>query len=329
MSQLKLLLKNKYNKKISNEINYSQIDTKKISDEINYSQIDKIRNIFKLLNTNVVPIKNNKIFSELNFDKYICHIKQLTIKNKNNPEFINYENVSDIKIVLSICIYERYELTLIVLKYLEKLNFHKIIIVYSEEEDYLNLNLFHHNNKFHFIKHPNFPLSKKWNTAIKTSKQYNPHGVMILGSDDIITPEYLYNCKVYLKNDYDYISNTKWISINFEENIISFLRYIRRPTLDGIGAGRVVGKNILEKMNYNLYNFESNIFLDGSSFEKYKKYINKVAYDININSVLSINLYSIRKGLTVSMNNYNNFIKKNYRSHINNITIDNIYEYII
>ena len=288
----------------------------------------KIENNFYDLNDNLKDKLFNMFKFQTKYINYVCPlnkdiigVEQRNLILNNNDVFKNYENIYDINIILCTCIYGRKELTFNIINYFSEMNFSKIIIAYSNEED--RENLMNISSKLVFVKSDNKPISKKWNVSILKSKEYPHDAVMISGSDDIISPYYLDKCKLYIKNNFDYITNNKWLSFLVEYNIICYSRYIRRATYDGLGSGRVIHKNILKKINYNIYNFDLNKGLDGSSFKLFYKNIKKVAYDIYPNPVICITLNNNREGLTVQ-NNYLSFIKKCYRSKNCIMTIDKI-----
>ena len=208
------------------------------------------------------------------------------------------------------------------------MNFFKIIVVYSFPEDLNNLKEFHDNKKFIFVKFKNKPISKKWNRCINEVKKYKCDAVMILGSDDIITDNYLYACKLYIHHNYDYITNTVWTTLNLEDNTISEFRYIRRAFTDGLGSGRVISKRLLNILNYNLYNFNLDKGLDGNSYKLFEKHIKLIKYDILYYNIICIKEKSSDESITQKTHNYTNYSNYilNYYKDFNKIsTVDDIY----
>ena len=288
------------------------INTQEINN-LEYNFKEKLKHIFKS------EIKTNKII-ELP-KKNISTKKQNKLILNNNDTFINYENIDDVNIILCTCVHGRKKLTYIVMKYLSEMKFSKIIVSYSDKIDYENL--LNISSKIIFVKSNNNPISLKWNNAVNKCKEYPHDAIMITGNDDIISPYYLDKCKLYIKNNFDYISNNKWLSYLVEYNLIFNSRYINRVSQDGLGAGRVIHKNILEKYNYNIYNFHLNKGLDGSSFNIFKSSIKKIVYDIYPNSIICITLLNDRIGITTT-GKYTEYIKKYYRNDNTITTIDNV-----
>ena len=278
--------------------------------------IDKISNTFKITDN---LDKKKFINSDKNCSKLIQKIHSKSSKLNKNLD----NNIDNINIILCTCIYKRPELTKFCLGYWIKQNFSKIIITYSLDSDYNNLLDYHDNEKVIFIKYSNFPISKKWNRCILEVKKYPHNAVMIIGSDDIVLSSYLKKCKQYIKNDYDYISNTKWYNIITNSNLLFSLRYILRKKYDGIGSGRVINKKILEKYNYSIYNFNRNRGLDGTSFLIFEESINKIAYDICNFVLICIDTKPLRDGITKC--DLLKFISMNYRNSHTQKTIDYIY----
>lgn len=286
----------------------------------------KKKNLIKKLMLNNLSIRidkdyiNDIIYSFTNLsniykfkDIYNKHIDSTNLNNINkfNNIISNSNEYNDINIIACICIHNRNDITKLTMDYLKTIDFYKIIICYSNIADYNNLKDFHSNNKFHFVCHNNRPLSLKWNKCVQSAQQFNPDAVMILGDDDIILDKYLTICKYYIKNGYDYLSNNKWSNMILNLGIISHNEYSKTRS-DGIGAGRVISKNILNKYDYNIYNFNLNKNLDGNSFNIYKKSIKK-KHHFNNYFVYCYSITNQRKGITIN-GSYLDFLFGNDRT---------------
>jgi len=238
-----------------------------------------------------------------------------TLENKK------YNNDSDVKLIICTCIYKRKELTKFCINEWLNHDIYKIIIIYSEDDDFDNLKDIV-SDKLIILKYNNLPLSNKWNYSVKTAQNYNPDAIMIMGSDDIFTEEYIIKAKYYLNRRIEYISNNIWINIiYFRDKILLFSSYyINRQNKDGIGTTRIYSSNILNKINWDLYKFDNpiNSGLDGTSYYKIKKYINKSRFDITDNfNTITLKIPTDSTAITIKevyhfINNSTN-VKINYR----------------
>lgn len=294
--------------------------------------LDKIKQLGfnnKLFNINLELNESNiKINSLLNIQPIVNYLSNPNTKQINN---LKYKNNNDVKIIICSCVYKRFELSKFCINEWLKLDVYKVIIAYSFDEDYENLKDMIDNqgiNRLVLVKFPNLPLSNKWNHSVYTAKQYNPDAIMIIGSDDIFTESYLNKVKYYINRGVDYISNNYWANIWFFSNklLVSTERYISRGTNDGIGSGRVVNANVLNKINWNLYKFDKpiNKCLDANSFNKINKYLLSKIYDIDGFSILLLKIAGDNTAITLK-EKLTEYIIKVYRTHIINKTIDNVY----
>lgn len=277
------------------------VKNKKLSFK-NNKEIEKQLNIIpklKLLAEKIgIDFNENK---KKNFpdDFYITKNYNLPkLKSTNEPD-------SSSNIILVTCVYKRPILTKFVLEYLSKLNFSKIVVVYSLDIDYNNLKNI---KNCDFYKFQNNPISLKWNHGINMAKKYNPDAVMITGSDDLINPEYLKIVKNLIYKEYDYIYNDNWIRMIVFNNEFFFMseKYIQRK--DGIGSGKVISRKILNKCNWNIYNFNSPKGLDWRSYKVFNKYIKKpIKNPLKYTTLL---IKTVENRTSLSIEDLNEYIKK-------------------
>ena len=288
--------------------------------------IFRINNISSSLQNYKTKNINNNELLKYNYIKIQNKYQNYNINQPMQQISINLDIVNKVKIILCTCIHGRSLLVKICLKEWLKLQFYKIIICYSDNIDYDNLLDFHNNERIIFVKSINFPISQKWNNCVKESKNYEHDAVMIIGSDDIITEEYYNNVCMYINNNYDYISNNKWLSYYVDYSLYLVYKYINRATNDGLGSGRVIARRILEKYDWNIYNFNLNKGLDGNSFNIFNKYLKKVAFDISLLSVICLNMNNYDdNNITKSAHGFTNCLES-YRSTYNKNSVS---EYII
>lgn len=189
------------------------------------------------------------------------------------------------KIAIVTAIYQRPELTAVVFEWYEKLKDilkNRIEIglfaVGSEGEESRKLC-----NKygFEYVEAPNSPLNKKFNKVVELAKHFNPDGVILVGSDDIIDKNLVLHYADNLKK-HDGINNIygfdkAYIYHIMEDKLIHFLGYgeYNLPKRKGepVGSGRFFGKSVLNKLDWNLWddNIEIDSNLDGNCTKRLEK----------------------------------------------------------
>jgi hypothetical protein len=308
---------------------YKDLCLKK-SNDFNEVLLDKIKklkldykhfNINNLFQTNLININTS-----LKLQPIKNILSNPIIKQSKNI----YTNDKDVKIIICSCVYKRLELSKFCINEWLKLDVYKVIIAYSFDEDYENLkdlvNLY--SDKLVLVKYPNLPLSNKWNQSVYSAKQFNPDAVMIMGSDDIFIESYLNKVKYYINRRIEYISNTNWANLWYfaDKIMISTERYIKRATEDGLGSGRVINSSILNKINWNLYLFDTpiNKCLDMNSFNKISKYISSNIFNIDNYSIFLLKVAGDNTAITVK-GELSEYIQRVYRTNNFIKTVDNIH----
>lgn len=129
------------------------------------------------------------------------------------------------------------------------------IIGYSikNEINYIIQNTQKKDNLMYFYT-PNMPLGLKWRHIAELNKILNTEYLLIQGSDDKILLNKL-NKEIILK--YDFIGQHEWYIYNsIPNNLYKFhLKYsLLRGGIYVIGAGRVIKKQQVERLNYNIFN---------------------------------------------------------------------------
>ena len=162
------------------------------------------------------------------------------------------------KLALVTCIYNRHDLESIVLENFKrqskKYGF-DVIVVGSEGDVSRNLA-----KDCIYIEHPNNPVSDKHNAGVAKAKEIGCNGVILMGSDDIVSDNYFDFVKskegsdsvIGLKDLYFYSTRDKHLTY--------FKGYANNAQT--VGAGRFFPLSVLEKMNWTLWSSGLNRGLD-------------------------------------------------------------------
>jgi hypothetical protein len=182
------------------------------------------------------------------------------------------------KIVVLTCAWLRYDITKI---FLEQI---KVLQEYKPDEFEVELVVVGSKGKCeqqvkpytkHYIHHQNLPLGKKWNAGLKYCQQLNFDFLLALGSDDIISTSALDVYKRYADEGYEYIGWKDFYLINTEKKIMKYWKgYEGKRSGESVGAGRLISRNILEQLDFKLWNDNKNKGLDGT----FTKRINSVKH---------------------------------------------------
>ena len=151
---------------------------------------------------------------------------------------------------LSICtaIWKRPELTRFVLDYYVQMD-HDLIVAFSDYKDWWPEGAL-------AVYADNEPLGAKWNAAVRTSQMFGADAVMIVGSDDLVSPDYIKHALRLIERGADVVqpAGCWFVELSSGE---AFFHPIRT------GAGRVVSRRLLELLDWKLWPDYATIRLDG------------------------------------------------------------------
>ncbi len=175
------------------------------------------------------------------------------------------------KICILTAFWQRYELNS---AYLAHLNFLKRelseleitgLIVGSEGEKTRRMVLSSGNE---YLEHKNLPLSEKWDSVLKFSRNFDPDAVIILGSDDFISPETVRSLVGKISDGWLMTGLMDMHILDSEGGrLFHWNGYsVSTPNRmwETIGLGRCISRKLLEKMDFSLWGGEEiNSGLDG------------------------------------------------------------------
>lgn len=192
----------------------------------------------------------------------------LSVHSLNNFDFS--EKLSECKrpkIVLLTCVWRRHELTKIVLSYYEKVREYlaehvdiTLLAIGSEGQASRRICEQH---GFNYLEYKNIPLSDKWEFGVKSSQAFDPDGVVIVGSDDLISHSLFKSYAELLHEGYLFcgLSDGYFMDLKNPESILYWKGYGGLKSQQGmpwrlnetIGMGRFYSRTLLELIDYSLW----------------------------------------------------------------------------
>jgi hypothetical protein len=174
------------------------------------------------------------------------------------------------------------------------------------------------NNVF-VTHHQNYPIGGKWNAGVEYAQKLGVNGLMILGSDDLLSLDYFKTCynaidsgKGSKGNGVDLIGNRSWLIYDVSKKMYQ-LEY--KPIVNMfLGGGRMFSKNFLDSVNWQIFRKYRPMHLDGEGHEKVKKFSNSMELIDKSNFILSI------KGNWEVINSTKRILDAKHRISWNDIT---------
>lgn len=218
------------------------------------------------------------------------------------------------KVLLISAIYKREEITELFFKNVQVMinstkNYDvQVLIVGSEGEKSKKLT---EKYGFNYIEHVNAPVSKKFNSLSINAKKYDPDYVVLFGSDDVMSPNFLNS--TILEMEYKKIDLLGFSDLYFYDTLTDDLVYWGGYTngrKDPIGCGRVFSSKVLEKLNWKLWgNYNQNRGLDGITANLVKRHFDFNNYKM---SDLGIKIVDVKSDFNITnFKLYKNTVKYN------------------
>lgn len=105
------------------------------------------------------------------------------------------------------------------------------------------------------VKHDNMPLGRKWQYGVNQARLLMPNPLIITGSDDLLSPDYVKNAVQLMQQGYHFAGLSWFYMYEVEERRLSTMRYKRKEW--PIGGGRFYSFTLMEKLKWQL--FETNL----------------------------------------------------------------------
>nr|WP_317264515.1 tetratricopeptide repeat protein [Arthrospira sp. SH-MAG29] len=182
------------------------------------------------------------------------------------------------KIIIYTCVWGRPELTRIVLSYYAdikrelsgKINL-ELLAVGSEGDASRKLC---QECGFDYLEYPNQPLSSKWEYGLNRCADYDPDGVIIVGSDDIISQNLIEFYDEKLKDNLVFcgIQDAYFFDVS-KQHLVLWMGYGGKADFarvgETIGMGRCLSRTLLDKLEFSIWKgLDINSSLDGAMTQK-------------------------------------------------------------
>lgn len=107
-----------------------------------------------------------------------------------------------------------------------------------------------------FIKCLDVLLSQKFQLLFIEAKKYNPDAVVLDGSDDLLSPNWVETCYKWIKDGFDLVGKSKcWFCkiMPNEKMVLNEVIYGEARANEPFGSGRLFSRRILDKVNWRPY----------------------------------------------------------------------------
>ena len=171
--------------------------------------------------------------------------------------------VNSERVCILTTIWKRRELTSAFLAHINFLKeelpeFHIDCLVVGSEGDETRQMVISSGNQY--LEHPNLPLSEKWDAGLKFSENFDPDAVIILGSDDFISPETIRELVGRISRGWLMTGLMDMHVLDSKSNqLFHWNGYsVSAPhrMWETIGLGRCLSRKLLEKVDFSLWGSE-------------------------------------------------------------------------
>jgi hypothetical protein len=194
-----------------------------------------------------------------------------------------------------------------------------------------------HNNVF-FTIHQNYPIGGKWQAGVDYARRLNVKGLMILGSDDLLSLNYFSECYSSIDegrgssgNGFDLVGNRSWYIYDIDKNLY-FLQYTPGVEIF-LGGGKMFSKNFLDKVDWQIFRTLRPFHLDEFGYYLVKKHGNSMK-QVSLDSfILSVKgawevINSTSDILKASSRITNKKVNDKVSEILNSLKITNIDDYL-
>lgn len=130
-----------------------------------------------------------------------------------------------------------------------------------------------------YYEFANKPLGAKWQHGITQAKKHNPDAVLICGSDDWLTEDWIEHYWPLIQAGADLAGRSRWVACNVGTQKTVFMGFKYSQDIEPIGPGRMFSGRFLDRIGWNLFIPNVNSGLDRDSAEAVKKVSGRIIID--------------------------------------------------
>jgi len=191
------------------------------------------------------------------------------------------------KVVVLTAIWKRHELFKVFLDGFNRINRnteHELVLVTIGSEG-INFSDNH-------LEHPNLPISNKWQSGLKYAKSFNPDYVLMLGSDDLICSNLLDVYTEEMEKGIDLIGLKDCYFLDSRNLEFShWLGYRNHRIGESIGMARMLSKNLLDRIDWNVWRKPINKGLDSEMMRVLKSVrFNETMFNCKKENILALDV---------------------------------------
>lgn len=143
---------------------------------------------------------------------------------------------------------------------------------------------------FKYIEHPNLPLGKKFNAGLLALQGTSVDYVMVMGSDDVISSSLVEKYLAHMTKGVDVIGILDmYVYYVKNKKLYYWGGYGKIRSGEPIGLARCISRNVLNKLNWKLWDDKLNKSLDFSMWQKIKGY-KRQTINLNISGTFAVDI---------------------------------------
>jgi len=120
-----------------------------------------------------------------------------------------------------------------------------------------------------WVPFKNSPLGAKWNAGFVAAKRFNPDAVLYVGSSDWVCNDWIKLLKPYVDlHGMAGVPGCHFMDIQSKIRLVNWNGYIGERSNETIGIGRLLGRDVLEKIHWKPFHDDKNSSLDRSMKDK-------------------------------------------------------------
>ncbi|MCF6314096.1 MAG: hypothetical protein L3J39_16735 [Verrucomicrobiales bacterium] len=196
--------------------------------------------------------------------------------SNNHPDLDPQLNNQTLDLAVVIGFYGRHQVLELVIRELVKLEQQgysiAVFLTCSNTEDYQ----FAQKLKAHLPcigvrQSPNHPLGQKWQAGVDFARKFSPRHLLITGSDDMVSQDFLIHAMQLLSEDapsggFEFAAPASWFIYEISDDShqrgtlweVAYVASIKQP----LGAGRVYSSRLLDRIDWKLFENTLNVGLD-------------------------------------------------------------------